>query len=252
MVLTLLIDYAIGLLLSGLSKHANHGNNPGLSFTIARKKSLLTPDIVWPMLDNRTGGYNWLGLALTVAALAELSTRPLVPSAKQLARNISVSSFTDCLPAALPLGSLIFSLHCFLTDPSTIIAWTWTGYPVSGPVPHIHGSLTLIAQAIGVLLPAMGLRSALESPAWFAFGATSAYTLYAYKDWIGYCGGLGLAVFLMSIIPHLIAATPSNGTVGNFYFLTFLVTIALYLANVWTVAYAFVPAGDLLRERTDM
>ena len=203
------------------------------------------------MVNSETGGYNWLGLSLTVAALIEFSTRR-VTDARGASKEVRVTTLADCLSGALPLGSLIFSLHCFLTDPSTIIAWTWTGYPIKGPVPHVHGYLTLIAQAVGTLLPVVGLRFVVESPAWLALGASAAYTLYAFNDWKGYVGGLELAIFLASIIPRVIEGVPSAGAVGKFYFVAFFTAIVLYLANVWTVAYAFVPAGDILRERSDM
>ena len=203
------------------------------------------------MVDSRTGGYNWIGLILTIASLFELSTRPVVGNTTPT-KETHAGSSEGRLSMALPLGSLIFGLHCFMTDPSTIISWTWTGYPISGPVPHIHGSLTLIAQAIGILIPITGFRSVVESPAWFAFGSASAFALYAYNDWPGFFGGLGLAVFLTSIIPHVMGVAPKAGAVGRFYFISFFVAILLYLANVWTVAYAFVPAGFILRERSDM
>lgn len=203
------------------------------------------------MVNKETGGYNWLGLILAIIALLELSTRP-AKDAKQMSKQVSVETLGDCLCAALPMGSLIFSLHCFLTDPSTIIAWTWTGYPIKGPVPHIHGYMTLIAQAVGLLLPATGLRFIIDSPLWFGFGASAAYTLYIFKDWNAYIGGIELAVFLSSIIPRVLEGVPSIGSVGKFYFIAFLTAIVLYLANVWTVAYAFVPGGDVLRERSDV
>lgn len=56
----------------------------------------------------------------------------------------------------------------------------------------------------------------------------------------------------MSIIPHVILHTSGTTSVTKTYTLAFVTVILLYLADVWTVAYAFVPGGDLLRERTDM
>ncbi|THH00526.1 hypothetical protein EW145_g7066 [Phellinidium pouzarii] len=84
------------------------------------------------------------------------------------------------------------------------------------------------------------------------FGAASSFVLYSYKNWFGYAGGLGIAVFLMSIIPQIIVNTANKVYIGRTYFTAFFVTILLYLADVWTVAYAFVPGGQYLRERSDM
>ena len=56
----------------------------------------------------------------------------------------------------------------------------------------------------------------------------------------------------MSIIPQTLKQAARSPFVGRTYFTAFLVTVVLYLANVWTVAYAFVPDGELLRERTDL
>lgn len=56
----------------------------------------------------------------------------------------------------------------------------------------------------------------------------------------------------MSIIPHVLLYTSGTSSVTKTYTAAFITVILLYLADVWTVAYAFVPGGDLLRERTDM
>jgi len=78
--------------------------------------------------------------------------------------------------------------------------------------------------------------------------------MYRHRDWVGYFGGLNLAVFSMSVLPMVLslAAESSDGRVARTYTLAFFVTCLFYLASVWTVAYAFVPGGVYLRERTDL
>jgi hypothetical protein len=164
------------------------------------------------------------------------------------------------LSSAAPLGSLIFSLHCLLSDSSTLIAWSWTGYAdrqPQGPQSNLHGSMTLIAQSVGLLIPillASHKYHALMHPLWFTYGAASSFVMYRYRNWLGYAGGLNLCIFLMSILPMILrgAASASTGQVAKVYFTSWLVACLLDLANVWTVAYAFVPGGIYLRERTDL
>ncbi|KAG1821921.1 Frag1/DRAM/Sfk1 family-domain-containing protein [Suillus subaureus] len=215
----------LGLVLLSLAKHANHSTNP-----------------VWPMLNEQSGGYNKTGLFLALCALYELATRPKVTSHGWLAGSIA-------------LGSMIFTLHCFFIDPSTIIAWSWTGYKNSqpkGPLPHLHGSLTLIAQAIGLAMPTILPAYWLSSPLWFSYGCASAFMMYRFRDWTGFVGGLNLAVFVMSLLPRIIQQSAQPTKAGRTYFTAFFVTVLFYLADVWTVAYAFVPGGPYLRERSDL
>lgn len=223
------------------------------------------------MVNEQSGGYNKIGLGLSFLALLEFQTRPSVSDRQSAKQNIPASSQSKSenaavppdskwLPAAIALGSLIFSLHCLLSDSSTLIAWSWTGYAdrrPQGPQPHLHGSITLIAQSIGllipILLPSWGHR-VLTHPLWFAYGVASAFVMYQYRNWLGYIGGVNLAVFLMAIIPQVLqgAALASKARMTKTYFTAWLVACLLDLANVWTVAYAFVPGGVYLRERTDL
>lgn len=78
--------------------------------------------------------------------------------------------------------------------------------------------------------------------------------MYQHRDWVGYIGGLNLAVFSMSMLPPVLSmvAESSSGHLAKTYTLVFFVTCLFYLASVWTVAYAFVPGGVYLRERTDL
>lgn len=200
-------------------------------------------------MDETSGGYNKTGLILALLALLEYSlrSRPIIHQKYNTASS-------HWLAQALALGSLIFTLHNLLMDSSTLIAWSWTGYPIKGPVPHLHGALTLISQCFGLLLPAVLPSKVLRHPLWFFYGVASAYTMYQYRDWLGYAGGVNLAIFSMSILPSTFCRTAeaATGRIGRTYFAVFFVVCSLYLASIWTVAYAFVPGGVYLRERTDL
>ena len=158
-------------------------------------------------------------------------------------------------PDALALGSLIYSLHSLLNDSSTIITWSWTGYPITGPLPHLYGSLTHLAQVVGLLLP-LAISSLAPTlhlfshPLWFAYGSISMYVMYAYSDWLGYIGGLNVAVFLMSIIPMVLMRAATSGSLAKTYFGAMLVVCLFDVFGTFTVAYAFVPFGGIFRERT--
>ncbi|KAI6147018.1 Frag1/DRAM/Sfk1 family-domain-containing protein [Pisolithus thermaeus] len=242
----------LGLILSSLSKHANHSNNP-----------------VWPMLNEETGGYNRMGIALAVLALLELGTRPLAPhhtsTTSQKGVGTSSSHGRDTashwLASSIALGSLFFTLHCLLSDSSTIVAWSWTGYESRkprGPLPHLYGAVTILAQSLGLLIPVVlpsSMASALLTHiAWFAYGCVSSFIMYNFRNWLGFAGGLNLAVFCMSITPSVISQAAANGfnKPGRTLFLAFLLVIIFYVANVFTAAYAFVPGGVYFRERTDL
>ncbi|KAI9066122.1 hypothetical protein FKP32DRAFT_1707081 [Trametes sanguinea] len=241
----------LGFLVSSLSKHANDGNNP-----------------VWPFVDGRSGGYNKTGIALALLALYEFATRPpalaaapVAPSSADATKKSHDASPPQAhwFPASLALGGFIFTLHSLISDPSTLIAWSWTGYPIKGPIPNVHGSLTHVAQALGLGLAAFLSRpgssaDALAHPLWFACGAGSAYVMYAYKDWTGYAGGLGVAFFLMSIFPPVWAyvAQAGKGRVARTMAIAWLVVCLYDVASTFTVAYAFVPGGEYFRERTDL
>lgn len=227
--------------------------------------SLFTANLtVWPFVDERSGGYNKTGIALALLAILEFASRPtpapVAPSPPAAKPSPASAPANAChwLPASLALGALLFSLHSLLADASTLIAWSWTGYPISGPVPNVHGSLTHVAQALGLGLGAflahVGAADALVHPLWLASGAGSAYVMYAYRDWAGYAGGLGFALFLMSVVPGVWAraAEAGRGREARMAVVACLVVIVYDVASTFTVAYAFVPGGEVFRERTDL
>lgn len=227
---------------------------------------------VWPFVDPSSINTAIIGLVLGLLAVYEQYQRPstLSVSPKGKENNTSASGKQNWLSIALPLGSLIFTLHNLLADCSTLVAWSWTGYrngEPKGPVPHIHGSLTLVAQSIGLLLPVVfaviesdaklkpstpATVNLLSHPLWFTYGAASVYVMYSYKNWTGYVGGLNTTLFLMSIIPSVLgrAAVSAQKRPAATWAGAMLVYCLLILASVFTVAYAFVPGGQYFRERT--
>ncbi|KAI0048975.1 hypothetical protein FA95DRAFT_1604785 [Auriscalpium vulgare] len=265
-----------GLLVSALSKHLNDGNNPA-----------------WPIVDEKSGGYHKPILVLALLALLELATRPAsssfpesvapspstpAPSRKNPPSSSIPSPSEPWFLPGLALGALIYSLHERLADPSTLIAWSWTGYPVTGPHPHVHAGLTLFAQALGLtlgLLLSSSSRSTVVSPLTssvrgqtqnttsnlfthplvFALGHFSAYTLLTYTSWRGYFGGLAHAVFLMASAPHVIqqagSAARARGA-GRVFGVAWLTWIVFIFIGTFTVAYAFVPGAMPFREKTNL
>lgn len=245
----------LGLIISSVAKLANHSNNPGIAlFAVPFARHLLDGS-VWPFVNEETGGYNKTGILFALLAVTELYLRPVPKALTSVQKGAEASN--SWVPSGLALGSLVFALHNVCADSTTLIAWSWTGYPVQGPVPHLHGYLTIVAQCFGLAIP-MLLPSAFVNvlchPLWFAYGATSAYVLYHNRDWVGYLGGFNLVIFLMSALPMVLSvvAESSKGRLARTYTLAFFVTCLLYFASVWTVAYAFVPGGVYLRERTDL
>jgi len=216
--------------------------------------------VVWPFVDERTGGYNKTGIVLAFLSLFEFHFRQ--PSAEQAKDPKKPEISEHWFFGAPPLGSLIFISHSLLSDPSILIAWSWTGYENGrprGPVPNLHGSLTLVAQALGLLVAIHSLRTpssnssrVLSHPVWFVLGSLSSFVMYRWRNWFGYAGGLVFAFFVMSSFPVIFSNAAVNGSLTKTSFTAMLVYCLLSLASVWTVAYAFVPGGVYLRERSDL
>ncbi|KAI0249871.1 Frag1/DRAM/Sfk1 family-domain-containing protein [Lactifluus subvellereus] len=261
--------HAVGFILSSLSKHLNHGNNPA-----------------WPIVDSASGGQHVFILIIGFLALVEFGTRPDSPFSAALVSAFSavsqpptkspkVNNSQSSVPPepwlipSLALGSLIYSLHDRLSDPSSLLAWSWSGFPTAGPHPHIHAPLTLLAQVAAALLvlalsPLPSQTSSRGTvappnipahPLTFAIGVLSTYILHTRTGWAGYIGGLLHAAFLTIITPPLLhnagAAARARG-VGRVFGTAWAVWTVFLFVGTFTVAYAFVPGAWSFRERTDL
>jgi len=223
--------FGLGLILSSVAKMAFYTNNP-----------------IWPIMKGDNGGWNKTGIFFALIACARLYQRQVTISTSVVP---TTGSKGGLLPA-LGLAGLIFGLHTLLCDSSTLILWVWDGYPVTGPLVIPHGAITIIVMGLGLLASGYLPQSTLQS--WRTFGAASvgAAFLSLFAGWFGYFGGLVLGFYLMAITPAFLHSASSSPNPGSVFGLAFLVYDILVLAHVWVVAYAFVPGGPLLRERTDL
>ncbi len=220
--------FIIGLLMSSIAKFAWHTNNP-----------------IWPIMHAENGGWNGTGLFLAILAAVRFTRRqPLSPRGDMERANKSSTALYT-----LSFGGLLFGLHSLLSDTSTMILWSWEGYPVRGPLSNVHAYYTIFAMTGGIFVGASwpGLLSS-----WSAFGVASvgAAVLTLYGDWFGFYGALTMALYLMALSVPLISGAAKKSPALTFGF-GFLIYNFLVLFHVWVVAYAFVPGGPLVREHTD-
>ena len=229
------LAFSLGLIVSSVLKMAFWANNP-----------------IWPIMKGDNGGWNKTGILFAILACVRLAQRN-VQSVNRITPPSKVEPKTKSESTILPaagLAGLIFGLHTLLCDSSTMILWVWDGFPVTGPLVIPHGAVTIIAMGLGVL--ASGQTSTLQSWPVFGVACVGATFLYSFAGWWGYLGGLALGVYLMAITPLFLKAASSTNAPGRLFGNAFLIYDILVLAHVWVVAYAFVPGGPYLRERTDL
>jgi endonuclease/exonuclease/phosphatase family metal-dependent hydrolase len=219
--------WILGLIASSIAKFAFHTNNP-----------------VWPIMHAENGGWNKTGLAFAVLAILR-SKRVLAGGSTDAGKSRESSPIL----AALGFAGLSFAHHTLLSDSSTMILWVWEGFPVRGPLSVPHGAWTIFAMGLGLVLGIV-YHDTVKQWRFFFVGTLGATLLTFTSGWLGYYGALILTTYLTAISP-LIVSTAARNSPGIAFGFGFLFYNVMVLAHVWTVAYAFVPGGPLLREHTD-
>ncbi|GAA5867656.1 hypothetical protein JCM3774_001547, partial [Rhodotorula dairenensis] len=240
----------LGLVLSTVVKFANFSLNPLWPFMRTSSN---------PKLEN--GGWNTFGLVLgTIAYLDALvrrtrATVPAPPATFESPQTAGKPTFFGGVGSVIGFASSFFLLHWLFTDSGTIIAWSFDGYPASGPFAFPHGLLTISALALGVVLSPLHTSTRTAS-SWLAYGVAcgSAALLYSQTYWTAFFPGCLLGAYAVSTFPALLSSILFHSPRGPAltFGTAFLLYVVLQLASTWPVAYAFVPAGWLLRERTDI
>ena len=223
------VSWIAGLIASSIAKFAFWTNNP-----------------IWPIMHGPNGGWNKLGIAVAVIAILR-STRQSATNSGGFEPNgkPTGSSFF----AACGVAGMTFGLHSLLSDSSTMTLWVWEGFPVRGPI-AVNGVLTITAMGAGLVSNIL-YPDRVTVKASCALTVIGAFFVTAFKHWTGYSGALAFAFGLSALSPNLVSSAARHNPAAAFG-LGFFFYNLMVLAHVWTVAYAFVPGGPLLRERTDL
>ncbi|SCU99101.1 LADA_0H17568g1_1 [Lachancea dasiensis] len=228
------ITWILGLIGSVILKMAFFSNNP-----------------LWPILNEKNGGWNKSGLAvMTLVAVFTPHVNAIHYQGVQPSTPQGTRFMTKCL-VSTGFGALIFSIHQLLTDASTIIYWSWEGWNTGGsqgPLTWPYSSVTCCCMLIAALT-AQKFSGNPSIPSVLLVTSTGILAAPSITGWLNYTfGGLAYVVATIWMIPTYF--TKMNILRSPWVFTSaFLVYLVLILAHVWTVAYAFVPYGWLLRER---
>ncbi|XP_072435715.1 PGAP2-interacting protein-like [Chiloscyllium punctatum] len=145
-------------------------------------------------------------------------------------------------------GSLLFLTHWIFGEVSLVSRWAVSGHPNTGPDPNPYGGLILIAMALGVMLSFW--PSVVNSVAFWLIGVASVIGIFYLRREGAFAAGTVLAIYTMSLWPHLINRLINSGYPGKALGTAMLVYVLEMLGIVWCTAYNFVPGGSITREQT--
>lgn len=220
------------------------GSVLGLLVLAVVKYAWYTLNPIWPIMHDGNGGWNVTGVAvgLIAARYSAVSAKPATADAV-----VPTGSLATATTAAFSVGALFYSLSAMLTDGLTIVYFGWEGYP-AGPLPTTHLVVVFGAVAVGILL---SLTSIPTHPLFSVAGAAGGAALYALTDYASLAGGVVYAVYLAGVTPAVLRKAHATNRPGLVFGLGGLVQVAILLAHVFIVAYAFVPGGVFFREHYD-
>lgn len=237
----------------------------GLSLSVSLKMYFLSNNPLWPIMNDSNGGWNIRALVLGTIYSVFITSLPSLPERKvtKLKKSFSVVSAFQKIISTIALGALFFATHQLLTDSSTIIYWCWEGFKENEhPLlyyPWNHVVALVLLFSILATPPIFKKLNKLKINLKLAvIGLLTISTYFLVNPKIVgferfFFGGLlyYLAIVLSYpfIIANLFDPNTSIWATVLLYGLSFFVYILFTLAHIWTVAYAFVPYGNLLRER---
>ncbi|KAI5968810.1 CWH43 [Candida margitis] len=224
--------FVLGLLATSTFKFLFYSNNP-----------------IWPIMHKENGGYNPLGLF--IGLLGAFYT-PVLDKNGSSSSTFPKNAGGSLLLGAMGFGGYYFALQALLSDSGTLALWTWEGFPIRGPTPVTGAFPHILTFAVSLLVTLKVHPNIFSSWGYnIVVGGGSAIAFYFLKHWAGFIGTLVFVFYIVSIGP-LILHSITGYNPAIVFFLGYFLNILVSLASVWIVAYAFVPGGPLLRERTDI
>ncbi|GAA6010929.1 hypothetical protein JCM10207_003995 [Rhodosporidiobolus poonsookiae] len=240
--------FLLGLLLSVVVKYANFSLNPLWAFMRSAPGDI----------KHDNGGFNGVGLVLGLAAYVDSvlrRERAVLPARKAgEEEEAKKGGWAAQAAAVIGFGSLFFLLHWLYTDSGTLLAWTFVGHPSTLPSPFPWGGLVVLSfLCAGAVLPSFVPSAAITSPHLYTAATAAGAALHAFSSWGGLLPACLLGTYALALFPSfLLSLLARSRRPGLPFAAAFGWYALLELASTWTVAYAFVPAGWLLRERTDV
>lgn len=246
-------NFLIGLALSTTLKMYYQGNNP-----------------LWPIMNDTNGGWNLSALIIGLVYGVYMTSLDPTPERQDVEVNTAKNSIGSKITHGVmfllkvsSLGALFFSTHQLLTDPTTIIYWGWEGYNTDEPLlfyPWNNYAAQFLISFIffGLIIFYQNINmDTLFSAKLFTIVLLSASTFiltnddFTNKENFMYGGipyYLGIVLSYPFLFSFLFDSETSNLETVLIYSISFFFYILFTLANIWTVAYAFVPYGHVLRE----
>ncbi|KAI9030757.1 Frag1/DRAM/Sfk1 family-domain-containing protein [Phycomyces nitens] len=209
------------------------------------KMAWWTENPIWPIMNEANGGYNVTGIVLGL--VAAFCTSNTVNEPRGISAPPAVTK--GWYFASAGFGAVLFALHSMYTDSSAIMRWSVGGYPSYGPEPVPWGVVTIASLALGLWLSTS--NRSMTSLWWYVIGCIGCGVFYVFQGWPAYYGGLLQGLYFMSVMPSLVRGITVHPPFKTL-FTSFFIYNLLCLAHVWVVAYAFVPGGVYLRERSDL
>ncbi|KOS14808.1 hypothetical protein Malapachy_1039 [Malassezia pachydermatis] len=225
--------WLVGLIAALVSRYGNHANIP-----------------IWPYLDETNGGLHVPALLLGAMCLLPIvlpsMNRSSAPSFVR--RTSPPQGMIHFILAAMGMGAWLCELQTLLSDAGTLIAFSWTGYPIRGPQAVMHGVLVIAGMAVSIAL-SLSFPQIGASVVTMGLHAVGSYVAYVYDDWASFGGGMLIALTLPAMAIPLLQSAMSHHPI-RIMALAWLVATLLAFLGVLTTAYAFLPGAMIMREHT--
>ena len=220
----------------------------GLAVQMIVRLAFVTHIPFWPLMIGSGDGWVSFGFWTSIVVL---SLRGILQFLRvgNTPKSIQLPSVSS-LPAGVGLGALLFFVNELVIEPSTISHWTVRGHPDIGPF-SLGWHILPILLAIGCTT----VPTSASLPRWveLIFGVISSilFCELAANDYsyCGYSAGFCLIALALSRWPHIWQKL-SRAPPGRSIFIGIMTYLILGVGQIYTVAFAFVPFGWYLREKS--